>query len=179
MGNPIIWWGGSISLIIAAFVSVGLVVRRQRYGGGRGTRKPAPNSLNGDSGRNGAALAPRPGDGLTQREWAQFWHVTRIAGGGWILHYLPFLIMGRVTYIHHYVNISFLFQSTRISNIPSPSFQHYISPYSCSPIFWTTLSSKSLPLLQRAFKSYQHPVYLYPISTVYLKSFAPSGHSPE
>ncbi|KAJ3737050.1 glycosyltransferase family 39 protein [Lentinula guzmanii] len=103
MGNPIIWWGGSISLIVATFVALGLVVRRQRYGGGKGARKPAPNSLNGDSGKNGAALVARPGDGLTQREWAQFWHVTKIAGGGWVLHYLPFLIMGRVTYIHHYL----------------------------------------------------------------------------
>jgi len=102
LGNPIIWWGSTISLMVAAFVGLGLLIRRARYGGGKGGRKPAHGSSNGlDSTKNGAAI--KPGDGLTQREWAQFWHVARIAGGGWALHYLPFLIMGRVTYLHHYL----------------------------------------------------------------------------
>ncbi|KAF9068047.1 dolichyl-phosphate-mannose-protein mannosyltransferase [Rhodocollybia butyracea] len=103
MGNPVIWWGGAASLILVSFVALGLVIRRQRYGGGRGTRKPAPGAHNGEYTKNVSGMISRPGDGLTPREWAQFWHVTRIAGGGWALHFLPFLIMGRVTYIHHYL----------------------------------------------------------------------------
>ncbi|KIK71186.1 glycosyltransferase family 39 protein [Collybiopsis luxurians FD-317 M1] len=138
MGNPIIWWGGAVSLAVTAFVALGLVIRRQRYGGGKGSRKPVPGSHNGE--KNGSAMISRPGDGLTPREWAQFWHVTRIAGGGWLLHYVPFLIMGRVTYIHHYLPTLyfavlmfahlldyFVFQvpsspSTDASTVPSSNF---------------------------------------------------------
>lgn len=37
-------------------------------------------------------------------EWEHFLYVGKVAFVGWALHYLPFLIMGRVTYIHHYVS---------------------------------------------------------------------------
>lgn len=108
MGNPIIWWGSTISLFISTLVALGLLIRRGRYGGGRGTRKHANGGFDSTNG-----TITKPGDGLTPREWAQFWHVARIAGGGWALHYIPFLIMGRVTYIHHYVS-SFSFLPSQI-----------------------------------------------------------------
>jgi len=36
-------------------------------------------------------------------EWWHFLHVTQFAFAGWFLHYFPFLMMGRVTYLHHYL----------------------------------------------------------------------------
>lgn len=37
-------------------------------------------------------------------EFRQFWHTSKLLWGGWALHYFPFLLMARVTYIHHYLS---------------------------------------------------------------------------
>jgi len=75
IGNPVVWWGSSVSLIVFAFVLFYYLARLQR----------------------------RHVD-LSPRDWEQFTYVGKIASMGWFFHYLPFLLMGRVTYIHHYVS---------------------------------------------------------------------------
>lgn len=79
IGNPIIWWGSSVSLIAACGVMVWYLGRMQR----------------------------RIFD-LSPKDWEQFTFGFKIAGLGWLLHYFPFLIMARVCYIHHYVSCFFL-----------------------------------------------------------------------
>ncbi|KAJ6460402.1 glycosyltransferase family 39 protein [Mycena vitilis] len=74
MGNPIIWWGGAASLG-ASLVALGAYLLRQQ-------RKYADMDAN---------------------EWEHFLYVGKVAFLGWALHYVPFLIMGRVTYVHHYL----------------------------------------------------------------------------
>jgi dolichyl-phosphate-mannose-protein mannosyltransferase len=39
---------------------------------------------------------------LFTAQWDHFLYVGKVCGIGWLLHYLPFCIMGRVTYLHHY-----------------------------------------------------------------------------
>ncbi|KAJ2158912.1 Protein O-mannosyltransferase 2 [Coemansia sp. RSA 552] len=36
-------------------------------------------------------------------EFRRFWDTSKLLWGGWVLHYAPFLFMGRVTYLHHYL----------------------------------------------------------------------------
>ncbi|KAJ7352290.1 glycosyltransferase family 39 protein [Mycena albidolilacea] len=67
MGNPIVWWGGAGSLIVAL----------------------------GTFGRKYFVMS--------EQDWDHFLYVGKIAFAGWTLHYVPFIIMGRVTYIHHYL----------------------------------------------------------------------------
>ncbi|KAG8908186.1 Protein O-mannosyltransferase 2 [Tulasnella sp. 403] len=74
LGHPIIWWGGSVSLILALFSFGVYLLRMQRH-----------------------YSDWKPG------EWEHFMYVGKVALFGWILHYIPFLIMGRVTYVHHYL----------------------------------------------------------------------------
>jgi len=74
LGNPIVWWSSTSSLIIGLFVFLTYLLRWQRK----------YNDLNPE-------------------EWQQLLHPGKIALSGWLLHYIPFLIMGRVTYIHHYL----------------------------------------------------------------------------
>ncbi|KAI1788358.1 glycosyltransferase family 39 protein [Ganoderma leucocontextum] len=74
VGTPVIWWGGTISLVVGALVAGVYVMRQQR---------------------KYVDMEPR--------EWEHFLYVGKVAMVGWGLHYLPFMIMGRVTYIHHYL----------------------------------------------------------------------------
>ncbi|KAJ7720870.1 glycosyltransferase family 39 protein [Mycena maculata] len=74
LGNPIIWWGSSTSLIVA-LGALGVYLLRMQ-------RKYAD---------------------MNDSEWTHFLYVGKVAFFGWALHYVPFLIMGRVTYVHHYL----------------------------------------------------------------------------
>lgn len=104
VGTPVIWWGGTLSLVVAV-VSWGVYVLRWQ-------RKYVD---------------------MSEREWEHFMYVRKVAFFGWFFHFgefgdwgfslrrwlnsfyfifvVPFLVMGRVTYIHHYVRPS----------LPSPS----------------------------------------------------------
>ncbi|CAK5268733.1 unnamed protein product [Mycena citricolor] len=99
LGNPIVWWGSSTSLIVAGVTLAVYLMRTQR--------KQVV---------------------LTDAEWDHFLYVGKIAFFGWGLHYLPFLVMGRVTYLHHYLPTlyfavlmfghmldHFIFSSTRLA----------------------------------------------------------------
>jgi len=74
MGNPIIWWGGAVSLIVS-LGTLGMYLFRQQ----------------------------RKYTDMDAHEWEHFLYVGKVAFFGWALHYVPFLIMGRVTYVHHYL----------------------------------------------------------------------------
>ncbi|KAG0741096.1 hypothetical protein G6F23_007822 [Rhizopus arrhizus] len=73
LGNPIVWWL-SISAILLFCLTTGIyMVRMQR------------------------SIVD-----MTQIQWNHFLYVGRTLFLGWFLHYIPFFIMGRVTYLHHY-----------------------------------------------------------------------------
>ncbi|KAI0819094.1 glycosyltransferase family 39 protein [Irpex lacteus] len=74
LGTPVIWWGSTISLGLSLLALVVYLMRAQR----------------------------RYVD-MDPREWDHFLYVGKIAFIGWFLHYFPFMIMGRVTYVHHYL----------------------------------------------------------------------------
>ncbi|KAF9258911.1 glycosyltransferase family 39 protein [Marasmius fiardii PR-910] len=86
LGNPIVWWGGTVSLIMFVVIAGIYALRRQRKYVDFGDKTAGPRG--GERG---------------EREWNQWWYVAKIAGVGWAMHYIPFLIMGRVTYVHHYL----------------------------------------------------------------------------
>ncbi|KAF8207022.1 glycosyltransferase family 39 protein [Mycena galopus ATCC 62051] len=74
VGNPIVWWGGAAGLIVAVGTFVVNMMRMQRKY-----------------------------FVMTDPEWDHFLYVGKIALFGWMLHYVPFVIMPRVTYVHHYL----------------------------------------------------------------------------
>lgn len=74
MGNPAIWWGSSASLFVAAAVILWYLGRMQR----------------------------RVYD-LSPKDWDQFLFAFKVAGIGWLLHFVPFCLFSRVEYLHHYL----------------------------------------------------------------------------
>ncbi|EFQ32963.1 dolichyl-phosphate-mannose-protein mannosyltransferase [Colletotrichum graminicola] len=73
LGNPLVYWGSTAGLGIFALVVVWYIVRWQR----------GYNDLN-------------------TKEVDQIHYAGLYPVAGWFLHYLPFVVMARVTYVHHY-----------------------------------------------------------------------------
>ncbi|CAO1630114.1 unnamed protein product [Jaminaea pallidilutea] len=74
IGNPVIWWGSSIAIGVYILTFLWYLARMQR----------------------------RHAD-LSPADFNQFVFVGKVGFFGWFLHYLPFLVMARVCYIHHYL----------------------------------------------------------------------------
>ncbi|KAF3483580.1 dolichyl-phosphate-mannose-protein mannosyltransferase 2 [Arthroderma uncinatum] len=73
LGNPLVYWGSTLSLGVFSLIIVWYVLRWQR-----GYDELAMNDI----------------------EHIHYSGVYPLVG--WFLHYLPFMIMARVTYVHHY-----------------------------------------------------------------------------
>lgn len=73
LGNPMVWWSGTISILAFGAMLGFYIVRRQRKF-----------------------------QDISPMDWEQFQSAGKLLVGGWFLHYIPFCIMGRVTYLHHY-----------------------------------------------------------------------------
>lgn len=88
LGNPFVWWISSVSIIFNCSVFIAAVLFKiRRYSGqGAGALR---NMIIG------------PICKIVQDERKFMWGF-RLTFGGWLLTYLPFFAMGRVTYVHHY-----------------------------------------------------------------------------
>ncbi len=74
LGNPLIWWGGFVSVVTLGMMT-GVYILLDR----RGKTK------------------------WVEKEWNDFMFGAGLIGVvGWLIHYVPFFIVGRVTYLHHY-----------------------------------------------------------------------------
>ena len=91
LGNPMIWWLSAVAITALMFLSLGYFVLSQRN-----------------------YIIPFESD----EEIDQFIYRLQVTVGGWAFNYLPFFLMGRVTYLHHYypallfaiISFGFLFE---------------------------------------------------------------------
>ncbi|KAJ2232564.1 Protein O-mannosyltransferase 2 [Coemansia sp. RSA 1722] len=75
IGNPLLWWGSAAVCLLFPIQLLYWLVRWQR----------------------GSMAHWRAG------EFREYIDGAMMLWGGWALHYLPFFLMGRVTYLHHYL----------------------------------------------------------------------------
>lgn len=73
LGNPIVWWMSIGSIIAFLGATAFYIIRMQR----------------------------KIYD-LSNAQWDHFFYAGKTLFLGWFFHYIPFFIMGRVTYLHHY-----------------------------------------------------------------------------
>ncbi|BEI83871.1 hypothetical protein CcaverHIS002_0404750 [Cutaneotrichosporon cavernicola] len=74
LGTPLVWWWSSLCVPGLLLIAGWFLLRMQRH-----YKDWAPG------------------------EWDHFLYVCKVSFFGWFLHFAPFLIMGRVTYLHHYL----------------------------------------------------------------------------
>ena len=73
LGNPVVWWTSGACVVFLTVLSACYAVQKQRQ-----------------------LIHVVP-------EWRKHYtSATSVALGGWVLHWLPFFLMGRVMYLHHY-----------------------------------------------------------------------------
>ena len=100
LGTPVVWWFSTISLALGLLTAGWYLARMQRQ-----YKDWAPG------------------------EWDQFLYVGKVAFGGWALHFLPFLVMGRVTYLHHYVGPTDWLRWSKLMELFFRSCRHYGSRF--------------------------------------------------
>ncbi|RKP25196.1 family 39 glycosyltransferase, partial [Syncephalis pseudoplumigaleata] len=74
LGNPAVWWTSTLCILLIGILVVLYDARRRR-------------------GYNG----------WLPEEYENFLFGAYVIAGGWFFHYIPFFIMGRVLYLHHYL----------------------------------------------------------------------------
>jgi dolichyl-phosphate-mannose-protein mannosyltransferase len=89
LGNPIVWWSAAFSLIFFCILTFLYILGFRR---GYGLQMWAPIKIDGYNYLYQNTIDP----------WERFVFRGSILLLGWILHFVPFTIMGRVTYLHHY-----------------------------------------------------------------------------
>ncbi|KAL3288488.1 hypothetical protein HHI36_002930 [Cryptolaemus montrouzieri] len=112
LGNPIIWWGNLLFLLIFAIVFISNAIKLQR------------------------GYIKHFKDNHSLKLKACAWLFV-----GWMLHYIPFWAMGRVLYFHHYfpaVIFSSLISGIIIDYLLD-DIQELFAPYMANTVYHTTL----------------------------------------
>ncbi|KAG0249028.1 Protein O-mannosyltransferase 2 [Linnemannia exigua] len=109
IGNPAVWWSGSLSLGVFIFTLAYYSVARGRLQQEREQEQQWEQEQDGDQQEHQHISTPANNTNtandmilMTPQEWDHFTFAGKVTLGGWFLHYLPSLVMGRVMYLHHY-----------------------------------------------------------------------------
>ncbi|KAF9145642.1 Protein O-mannosyltransferase 2 [Mortierella sp. GBA39] len=111
LGNPIVWWSGTMSLgVFVCTLAYYIIVRGRQQQQLLEQEKQQQQDQEQENDDNVAQehQSPQPSSTtsisakMTDQEWERFKFIGKTTLGGWILHYLPSFIMGRVMYLHHY-----------------------------------------------------------------------------
>ncbi|KAJ2401338.1 Protein O-mannosyltransferase 2 [Coemansia sp. RSA 2559] len=91
IGNPLLWWSSAVLCVFVYPLRLAIACIHAKRG------SPNSRSKDKDKGKSAAVLRAVQAECLRRRPWG--W----VLWLGWALHYLPFFLLQRVTYLHHYL----------------------------------------------------------------------------
>jgi dolichyl-phosphate-mannose-protein mannosyltransferase len=99
IGNPAVWWSGSLSLGVFALTLAYYTILRSRQ-----QQQEQEQDIDAPYEHQPVQTSGTSSDRtmMTPQEWDHFTFTGKITLGGWFLHYFPSLVMGRIMYLHHY-----------------------------------------------------------------------------
>lgn len=83
LGNPLVWWLGSVSVILNVCLAIFYFLMDKRHG---------------NRYKNYSQRVQR----YFRSKDEEYHYRVKVVVGAWAFNYLPFFLMGRVTYVHHY-----------------------------------------------------------------------------
>ncbi|KAG0056592.1 hypothetical protein BGZ83_004374 [Gryganskiella cystojenkinii] len=112
LGNPIVWWSGTLSLLVFAVTWIYYSITRARAEAAaiaaekkdreETTTISIQKKSSGTTTMTTSVTTSAADSIISRDDWVEFHSTGKILIGGWFLHYMPFCVMGRVTYLHHY-----------------------------------------------------------------------------
>lgn len=93
LGNPMVWWSSILSVVVFAGLQVFYAVR---------ARRQIQDKAQGRCEIGGEYKCEKTDGPSLLAHWNKRHYVGKNIFYGWLLHYVPFFIMGRVMYLHHY-----------------------------------------------------------------------------
>lgn len=109
LGNPAVWWTGSVAIISTILLCLAYAMIKQRKA-----------------------------HHLLPAHLEAFKYRVKMVTGGWALTYLPFFVMGRVLYVHHYYP-ALIFSTLNVGLL----FDHLLARHS-RRIQWTAVIVASI-----------------------------------
>ena len=138
IGNPLIWWSANFSVVLLPLYIIIKTIQKKRGG-----------------------------FNFSNEKWDKFLFAAKIGLVGWVLHFLPFLVMGRIMYIHHYfpaLYFAMISFATLVDHFASHYSKtiHFSIIFICGAIFTSTfLYFKDFTFgMTGPFENYKQKVWL-------------------
>ncbi|PVU93301.1 hypothetical protein BB559_003349 [Furculomyces boomerangus] len=103
IGNPILWWFSSLVCFLFPIQYIILTAVGKRNQSMKKGTIPSATYSSYQNHLQKIEIRGNQREYFTESAMKQYWIGAKLLWSGWFFHYAPFFLMGRVTYLHHYL----------------------------------------------------------------------------
>ncbi|PVZ96561.1 hypothetical protein BB558_005705 [Smittium angustum] len=103
IGNPILWWFSSLACFLFPIQYIILTAVGKRNQSMKKGTIPSATYSSYQNHLQKIEIRGNQKEYFTESAMKQYWIGAKLLWSGWFFHYAPFFLMGRVTYLHHYL----------------------------------------------------------------------------